>query len=176
MRYVPVWTLNELQRCRKLLYSTAPNEMADMKEGDVKVSPFVPETKVDELFNRWGGIARFVLQYALDDFQQRELASAIATKKLLEVVESHDDANVPATVSSKLIHLVATEDFGLDCYRFASEYVADKVFERLLDQKRNDLITFIATSNEIQDLGSLRGALFVLTRTAYPQRTRPESS
>ena len=59
--YMPVWTQEEIFRCRQLMYSNTPVEI------------------VEDRYLKWGGIVRYVLRYAMDSEKQEELDQAIAT-------------------------------------------------------------------------------------------------
>jgi hypothetical protein len=53
--YMPIWDLEELEQCQERLYRHISKEL------------------MLELYTRWGGVPRFVLQYALDEGQQAKL-------------------------------------------------------------------------------------------------------
>jgi hypothetical protein len=56
---MPPWTYSEMLQLRNNLYA------------------HLTECKVKQLYNRWGGVPRYVLYYANNDDQQQELESAI---------------------------------------------------------------------------------------------------
>ena len=64
-------------------------------------------------------------------------------------------------VSDQTIHMIADPNtFQLLHYTFASQYVADTVGERLLENARNDLENFLASSKGLSELAQVRGHLF----------------
>ncbi|TMW57984.1 hypothetical protein Poli38472_013458 [Pythium oligandrum] len=69
-RYMPVWSLDELMKCRDLVY------------------PNIPVATVADCFRRWGGIARYVLRFAENSSQQAFLRQAINYVDLDKLVEA----------------------------------------------------------------------------------------
>uniref|UniRef100_A0AAV1TNW5 Crinkler effector protein N-terminal domain-containing protein n=1 Tax=Peronospora matthiolae TaxID=2874970 RepID=A0AAV1TNW5_9STRA len=69
--YMPVWTEEEIFQCRELMYSDRP-------VNDVK-----------ECYLKWGGIARYVLRYAIDQDQQKLFDETIAKVDLKALIKSH---------------------------------------------------------------------------------------
>ena len=67
---MPVWTEEEIYRCRDLLYSTTPVET------------------VEKRFYKWGGVARYVLRYAKDKAKQKVLKEAIGQADLKLIVSA----------------------------------------------------------------------------------------
>uniref|UniRef100_M4BYH6 RxLR effector candidate protein n=1 Tax=Hyaloperonospora arabidopsidis (strain Emoy2) TaxID=559515 RepID=M4BYH6_HYAAE len=68
--FMPVWTEEEIYRCRDLLYSTMPVET------------------VEKRFYKWGGVARYVLRYAKDKAKQKVLKEAIGQADLKLIVSA----------------------------------------------------------------------------------------
>lgn len=113
IRYMPIWSLEEIQRCREQIY----NQQSEA------------ETK--SLFDRWGGIPRFVLEYANDVSQQELLDDAIKGVNLDSLIEAVGNPEALDEATHRLIHLHVAEDFLTKSYRLASDYVADEVYMRL---------------------------------------------
>lgn len=142
--FMPVWTLRETLRCRELLF------------------PLLTESIVRENFRRWGGIAQYVLEYASCDETQQSLADAIAKADLHELVKAcgrMEDADADK-VSHRLLHFHVDHDFDVRYMVFASEYVRDAVYQRLLAEQKDALLRFMASADRIQALAVLRGYLF----------------
>ncbi|RHZ52103.1 hypothetical protein Glove_465g31 [Diversispora epigaea] len=59
IRYMPIWSLEEIETYRKTIFNHLKSE------------------KVDDLFSKWGGIPRFVLEKSQDISQQQLLEEAI---------------------------------------------------------------------------------------------------
>jgi len=92
--YLPPWSLEELKRCRGSIFD-----------------PEVTEAKVEELFRKWGGVARFVLQYANEPTQQEQLDKAIATSKLRSIADTIDALTQAKDVSHKVVHFMPKDNF-----------------------------------------------------------------
>jgi len=65
----------------------------------------VAEAQVEELFNKWGGIARFVLQYANDLTTQAQLDKAIDASSARSIKETIDALKQSKDISHKVVHL-----------------------------------------------------------------------
>ncbi|PKK72608.1 hypothetical protein RhiirC2_776997 [Rhizophagus irregularis] len=86
IRYMPVWSWAEIDLCRGILFRNLTQE------------------HVRELYNKWGGIPRYTLFYALNDGQQAFLQMAInsVNDKILNFIgETTDDNNS----SHKIVHI-----------------------------------------------------------------------
>ncbi|KAJ3307751.1 hypothetical protein HDV04_002613 [Boothiomyces sp. JEL0838] len=142
IRYMPVWTRDEILSCRSVLYPTISEEL------------------VLALYSKWGGIARYVLSRATEDAQQSLLEHALDRSNVNSVLESIGRSDEKGEVSSRLIHLSVTDDFQSGPYLFASTYVADEMYTRAYGNNRNLLIRFLSASEGIGDTGQLRGVLF----------------
>jgi len=70
MRYMPVWSSEEIFNCRSLLFDSL----------DCKL--------VERLYLQWGGIARYVLKFGSDSVQQSLLKAALNVTNINSVVES----------------------------------------------------------------------------------------
>ncbi|EPZ32841.1 hypothetical protein O9G_004888 [Rozella allomycis CSF55] len=142
IRYMSVWSKEEIQACRALLY-------ASLSADDV-----------DKLYSKWGGVPKFVLENARDIFQQKKLDSAILSVDLDGLVKAIGNPDVYDLPAHRLVHITVLDDFIYVTYAFASDYVADAVYSRLYVSKRQQLLNFIAASDSFGDLGVIRGVLF----------------
>ncbi|KAJ3254311.1 hypothetical protein HK103_007282 [Boothiomyces macroporosus] len=141
-RYMPVWSEEEIELCRAVLFSN------------------LPQTEVKSLYDRWGGIPRYVLENARNMIQQRDLDDAITAFDLDWLVKAIGNAEASEAATHRLIHLHVASDFCTRHYLFASEYVADQVYLQLYKMKREELLQFLSVSGGIGDIGVLRGVLF----------------
>ncbi|RGB23711.1 hypothetical protein C1646_527493 [Rhizophagus diaphanus] len=147
-RYMPVWSYAEISKCKDKLYNHLQNNL------------------VKTLFDKWGGIPRFVLEKATDYSHQCKLQEAIdaCDFDILDYV----GATEAKDTSHKLIHIVTNPlvvdvnivneqeqtdvDGGNDVeyieedppysqkiIKFASEYVAERVIMRLELRNRGKL-------------------------------------
>jgi hypothetical protein len=142
LRYMPVWSKEELFACRSTLFSSIPEEL------------------VKTLYLKWGGIARYVLKYARDPDQQALLNEALDISNIDSVVESFGGSGTKADASSRLIHRSVNDGFHGGPYQFASAYVVDEIYKRVYTQDRIHLIRFLSASQGIGNTGQLRGILF----------------
>ena len=139
--YMPVWSLEELEKCRIAMYP------------DMAVAEFRSR------FDHWGGIPRFVLAQ-LSDANQRLLVQAIASATLSDIVACVGHTFAHPDVSHRILHLHVEADFVTTSVRWASLWVAEEVAMRLFENEKNNLITFLSTSAVERDLAGLRGVLW----------------
>ena len=142
LRYMPVWSKEELFFCRSLLFSLLSEEL------------------VGQLYSMWGGIARYVLKYAKDDGQQALLKSALDISNIDSVLECFGGTGKKADASSRLIHRTVLDGFHAGPFKFASEYVADEIYKGVYLKDRDHLVRFLSASQGNSDIGPLRGTLF----------------
>jgi hypothetical protein len=158
-RYMSVWSREEIQQCRALVYPNISGELAN------------------ELFDKWGGVARFVLQYAHEESQQSLLTKALSSADLDTIIKCIGESDASNEVAHRLVHMHVGSNFMTTTYRFASDYVLDTVYQELYKTKRQKLLTFMSVSHGIAEFAQLRGQLFerhahaVLARGG-PFRTR----
>lgn len=142
LRYMPVWSKEELYSCRSTLFSSIPEEL------------------VENLYLKWGGIARYVLKYARDPDQQALLSEAMNISNIDSVVESLGGSGAKADASSRLIHRSVSDGFHSGPYQFASAFVADEIYSRVYVKDRDHLFRFLSATQGIGETGQLRGTLF----------------
>jgi hypothetical protein len=144
-RYMPVWSEEEVLRCRELMFTG------------------MPEARVEELLAQWGGVPRFVLQYAGDDTQQAKLKQAIqkcGTAGLrATIVNAGEDAGSTAILSDKVLHM-CTDDFIHVRLEWASQYVFDALCALHEEALRGELRAFAAQCAHLPMLGAMRGLVF----------------
>jgi hypothetical protein len=151
IRYMPVWERKEIDDCRDKIFYNVGRE------------------KVEELFLRWGGIPRFVLEQAYERSHQDQLDKAIKkcnmdifnyigestdtdemSHKLVhiytnlpfadeEVVKDKNEMDLDANSSDVMLDRDGDEPYTKEIIRFASDYVKREVTEKLEDQIRNRL-------------------------------------
>jgi hypothetical protein len=142
LRYMPVWSKEELFSCRSMLFSS------------------IPEAVVENLYLKWGGIARYVLKLALVEEQQALLNEALDISNIDSVVESFGGSGAKADASSRLIHRSVRDGFHSGPYQFASAFVVDEIYSRVYVKDRDHLIRFLSATQGIGETGQLRGTLF----------------
>ncbi|EGG16196.1 hypothetical protein DFA_09224 [Cavenderia fasciculata] len=126
-RYLPPWKKRELDTVRPLLY------------------PSVTQVELDQLWNKWGGIPRFVLEKAHDQEFQRTLDQVIPTLDLDLCVKSVGQEDPQAPGSHKVIQIIPRDVPGFAKYsqmelRFSSKYVA-RIVVRETEKLHMDRIT-----------------------------------
>ena len=124
--YLPPWSLEELKKCRESIF-------------DGKVT----KAQVEELFRKWGGVARFVLEYADDPTQQDHLDKAIGTSRVRSIADTTDALKQAKDVSHKVVHFIPKNGFRSYTTSFASEYVADKIYAEITEKNFNDVRDFL---------------------------------
>eukprot|EP00158_Paraphelidium_tribonemae_P005208 Partr_v1_DN27225_c1_g1_i6_m38409 putative crinkler (CRN) family protein len=142
LRYMPLWSREEILNCRSLLY------------------PTLSEDLVEGLYLKWGGIARYVLKFATDEEQQAFLEEAVDVSNIDAILQSFGGSGEKADVSSCLIHRSVRDGFHSGPYQFASAYVVDEIYSRVYARDREHLIRFLSATQGIGDTGQLRGILF----------------
>ncbi|KAJ3249922.1 hypothetical protein HK103_004236, partial [Boothiomyces macroporosus] len=105
LRYMPVWSREEIFACRSMLYHTLSEDL------------------VEDLYLKWGGIARYVLKFATDEEQQARLKEALDISNIDAVLQSFGGSGEKADASSRLIHRSVRDGFHSGPYQFASAYV-----------------------------------------------------
>lgn len=171
-RFMPVWTRKEIDLCRNMIYE------------------YIPDDMFEKLYSEWGGNPRFVLEYAFDDTQQDTLEEAIKSCKMEifdsvgEIVEEKDTShkiihihvNLPIVDDDE----VGNDERGNTCFadntqlldrygrqaytkkiiKFASNYVKDRVIDKLETDIKNKLRMETKLSLEAGISNSLLGQVF----------------
>jgi hypothetical protein len=148
--YMPPFSLDELLRCRAIAF------------------PHIAEARVEALFARWGGSARFVLELSGNIEQADLILSATSAArnadlvKAIETVSSADGGGeMYATSPHVLFHLVMPAGLNaLPILTFASDFCRDIVFGELSQQGVGAVRRFLLASESSNVFGSLRGYLF----------------
>ena len=151
MYYVPVWTLDELQMCRPLIYSD-----------------YVTEEEVNTRFDKWGGSSRFVFCSAKKNYDN-DMMFEIAIEKtnselfMNAIGHSHVDSG---EVSHLLMHYIVTVDgdYKYQGYQLgaASSYAFNKLANSLVDRMHQQVVTFLLGGSYTRNdpTATFRGHLF----------------
>ncbi|KAG2446948.1 hypothetical protein HYH02_008102 [Chlamydomonas schloesseri] len=149
MLYMPCWELDELLVCRRLLYDT------------------VDEPLAEELYEHYGGVARFVLQLPkthpgedLDKLlmELREAVDGCDTATMQELVCS---ISRRPEASHRLLHIVADEHFRKPYLVLASKWVAKEFAKKAVRDELQGLVRLLASTS-----GALKGMLYEATMHA----------
>lgn len=144
IRYLPVWTLEEIEACRQLLY---------------RDDPLRTKEKVADAFSKWGGVPRFVLEKLNDPAAQRALESAVAATDLTKLTAAVGCIDAAGDLSHKLLHIVVEKPY-VDYYiSFGTPHIAELVFEKLVSEQEQALELFLRKAT-IPLLADVRGILF----------------
>jgi len=111
--YFPVWTLDELRKCRMLCYGT------------------IPQTVVDDRYSRYGGIPRYVF---CPPTKLPSLESVIADRNARDSIRAVWDPSVMFPTSHILLHISVDENFHYHHLVLASPYVGVLLFSRHFQQ------------------------------------------
>ena len=139
---MPTWTYDELQKCRTLSFQQ------------------VAANQVKALYNLWGGIPRYVLQYADNKLEQNQLQAAIDSANLQLVRDSVGLTAANDNISHRLIHIIPSADYTDSTLNFASMYVADQISNRILQVDETGIRRWIESTVDQTATASLRGVLF----------------
>ncbi|RHZ55278.1 hypothetical protein Glove_417g36 [Diversispora epigaea] len=155
IRYMPIWSLEEIETCRKRIFND------------------LEPKKVNDLFSKWGGIPRFVLEKTQDSTQQQLLEEAIVKNSNKRLFTFVGEINHTDNMSNKLLHIYTNipnkdnenkEDIKIfykkKFLQFASEYVSKKVIDALIENHRKVLEKFVISSSSINEWSTIRGNVF----------------
>ncbi|RGB22731.1 hypothetical protein C1646_775620 [Rhizophagus diaphanus] len=130
VRYMPEWKFEEINKCREKLFDDLGKD------------------QVMNLYLKWGGVPRFVLENANDETEQEKLSDAIDTCSD-DIIKYIGEGDSQEDISHKLVHIVTNlpEDrtnyppYSQKIIKFASRYVGEKVTLKLETTLRNKLIS-----------------------------------
>ncbi len=139
---MPPWTLDELKDCCSLVY------------------PNVELALVSELYDKWGGVPRYVLEFANNKIKQRDLKSALVQINVNALRDCVGQTAAPDTISHRLIHIMPSADYLTPTLVFASTYVAEQIVIRLIEHDKARMIEWINSSSGQTSVAALRGTMF----------------
>ena len=145
--YMPAFLLSELELCRSLCF------------------PAVTYSRLELLFERWGGSVRLTLSHAAAAAQivaMSQLSSDLTSKdlgKMLEVVAAADSAGLE-DASHRVIHIIASLDYTQFTLAFASRYMCNRALAASVIHQKGKVIAFIQAADGVAMLGSIRGSLY----------------
>lgn len=137
LKYMPVWTWEDINICRQVCAGTLLFHMRSLfkyiyNPRQELYNGRVSEEEAKELFGRWGGIPRYVLDFAHDVPKQATLDEAIARQSFVKIERFKGATKGKDDVSHKIIHLVVhtkgpmLERYCAYHYDLASSYVQEK--------------------------------------------------
>ena len=143
MRYMPVWSYDEIEQCRSLLFDTT-----------------VKSDEAQQLFMRWGGVPRYVLEKAHDSATQKSLEGALSLANFTALKDAAGSLDLADTNSHKLMRINVNDNYDQLDTTFASDFIADRVISGAATARLEEIKAFVAGSQDFGVLGALRGHLF----------------
>ncbi|GBC06602.1 hypothetical protein RclHR1_06950008 [Rhizophagus clarus] len=126
IRYMPIWSWKEIKQCRKYIY----NDKID-------------ERLARDLFSKWGGIPRYVLEKANEKVYQNMLKDAIYNCKE-DIFDYVGESDVERTLSSHMIvHIHVNLPVKDD--KEVGEYELSQYSETQLQLDRNGITPYTET-------------------------------
>uniref|UniRef100_A0A7S0WNW8 Crinkler (CRN) family protein n=1 Tax=Chlamydomonas leiostraca TaxID=1034604 RepID=A0A7S0WNW8_9CHLO len=142
-RFMPVWTKDEIDLCRARLHTELEQEV------------------VDDLWAKWGGRPRYVLEKALDPVVQASLDFAIySCPDVMTLVRSLSEHGRVDKASDRLLTIEVGEDYATTRMAFASSYIAEGMSAQPLMNKQEEVQMWLRATEDNTIFGSLRGVLF----------------
>lgn len=136
-----VWSLEEIEECRALLY---PSEDA---------------TNVVSRWDKWGGVVDYVLEKT-DPEDQDDIEEAIARCSILIVEQTLGGSSSLPDVSDLLLHLKVEDGFTKSRMEWASAWVAERFAAKAWKNEKDRLLSFTAVSTQLPMFGSVMGSLW----------------
>ena len=142
--YMPPWSWDEIQMAQKHIFSD------------------VPDAVVQRRFVRWGGVVRYVLQFARVESTDEKLDNALhdlgpRAAELMRSLRSKGGVN---ELPHLLFHLIPSANYLSCTVACASDYVADKLVEAAAQFGRWNLSSFLTWSAKDGFVAAARGMLF----------------
>lgn len=141
-RFMPIWSIEEMEGLRQLSFAN------------------ITQSTMEELFNKWGGVPRFVLQLWDDNPTQESLLPAVNSadvRHLLTVIGK--DMAADTDTSHMVAHVVTSEPYDHFEVKFANQYITNQIYTRWQTENEADLLFFISSKLRPETAG-LRGQLF----------------
>ena len=140
--FMPVWSEEELLEARRLVY------------------PHLEEELVKQLYEKWGGSARYCLQWATDKAAQLELQQALDDTDLGACVKAVGNLESASAASNRILHFSVSDDYASATVVFASRYAERLLMNSLLKRGRAQLRQELASRLGERAYASFVGAAF----------------
>ena len=173
------------RRCNMLVITSPGNLMSNMEGGQIeKTTPshlYLPPWTVDEVlevahvvygwdatfdsevlsrFKKYGGIARYVLQYLGSKNEADPIKKALTWSKVLDAMKDVEgEALDHSKVAGTLMHLFPDESLSQFKYKWGSTYIMEEAFKQLFRIEKNKIICLLQGSAAL-NVGSFYGMLF----------------
>ena len=140
--FMPVWSEEELLEAQRLVY------------------PHLEEELVKQLYEKWGGSARYCLQWATDKAAQLELQQALDETDLGACVKAVGNLDSASAASNRILHFSVSDDYASATVVFASRYAERLLMNSLLKRGRAQLRQELASRLGERAYASFVGAAF----------------
>ena len=141
VRYMPVWSWEEIQAARQHIFISQPKE------------------DVDSRYSEWGGIPRYVFQKT-DMADQALLEDALDSCSLNDLAGSITNPSTASSISHRLLHLTVKAGYLKGPVVFASDWVEGEVISRYSQYKQREVQDFLAATAHQPGVAAFRGALW----------------
>ncbi len=144
VRYLPIWSWMQLLVARQLFY------------------PQVRQERLAELYAKWGGVPRAVLEKADNDSYQRKTMdeALVRARSLSEILSTVGEVAASDEISNKILHYVVDSDYIGTQVVFASQWVAEEIIRRGGQQAEHEIRKFLAAQEANPQAAGLRGQVF----------------
>jgi len=129
LRFLPVWSWDEIESCRTMLYPADPVRTHEA---------------VREAFLRWGGIPRYVLEKVGDVSAQLDLERAFSPKNLELALKSVGELDTSSEACHRMLHITTSSPYVVTGLEFGSDYIRARATELLLKFQRKELCYFVS--------------------------------
>jgi hypothetical protein len=155
--YMPPWSYEELQTCKAILY---PDER------------ILPKTLMDQVFEWYGGVPRYVLAQASTEFNRKDdnedaafqevnqsLTEAINRGGIMDVIKAYQAETTDGQYSHRVIHIFSHPSGELTQFHlsWASDQVATEMSKRYEQELRFNILNML---RYCPDGSNFRGMLF----------------
>ncbi|GAX79592.1 hypothetical protein CEUSTIGMA_g7033.t1 [Chlamydomonas eustigma] len=142
--YMPVWSIEEIEKCRTVIYS------------------HLTAGAVADLYEKWGGIPRFVLEKANDVPAQEMLENSIKQCSWVDVMSCVYSPETAKEVSHKVLHRHVKPDSGCQKYfmAMASPYVERELLIRGQETKFLELQKYFVQCMSSPATKGMAGTIF----------------
>jgi len=144
LRYLPVWSWEEIDTCRRLIYAHDPVR--------------TPE-RVLEAYSRWGGIPRYVLEKVAEVSAQQDLPKAIARINLAALMSAVGALDSAPETSHRVLHIITSAPYVETQIEFGSDFIRARIADLLLSSQKTELFRFVTRESD-PVYAQLRGCLF----------------
>lgn len=143
LRFMPVWRKPDLMAARELLYSSVTKERAE------------------ELYAKWGGVPRNVLERANHEDWQSMLETAFNRSPPLQLIlRNLGELDQPNIFSHTLLHYDVQPGYIDTRIVSASQYVADRVVSGAFQEAQQEIRNFLVAQQHNTQAGGMHSQVW----------------